>query len=48
MKQIKDKSKRIVKYWRVRYMQASGRDRVFMGIYTLTVLIYAWWVFLLF
>jgi len=46
MKQIKEKSKRIVKYWHVRYKQASERDRLSMGLFTVLILTYAWWVFL--
>jgi hypothetical protein len=46
MKEIEEKLKRKVKYWRISYQQASGRDRLLMGMYTLMVLIYAWWVFL--
>ena len=46
MKQIKEKLKRIAKYWHVRYKQASGRDRLFAGMYTLMVLVYAWWMIL--
>lgn len=48
MKRIKEKSRRIVKYWRVRYKQASGKERVFMGMYVLTMLAYVWWAMLIF
>jgi len=47
MKPLKEKFKRIVKYWRVSYQQASGRDRLLIGIYMLMVLVYAWWVILI-
>lgn len=43
MKRIQDKSRRIVKYWRVRYRQASGKERLYLGMYVMTVLAYAWW-----
>ena len=46
MKRIKEKSKRILKYWRISYKQASDRDRLFMGVYTLMVLTYVWWAIL--
>ena len=46
MKRIKEKYKRIVKYWRVSYEQASGSDRLVMGMCTLAMLVYAWWVLL--
>jgi len=46
MKRIREKLNRTVKYWRVRYKQASGRDRLFMGMWSLVVLVYAWWVLL--
>lgn len=46
MKPIKEKLKRIVKYWCISYQQASERDRMFIGMFTLLMLVYAWWVFL--
>jgi hypothetical protein len=46
MKLIREKLKRIVKYWRVWYRQASGSDRLYMGMGALVVLVYAWWVIL--
>jgi hypothetical protein len=45
MRRINEKFKRVVKYWRVSYKQASRADRLVMGMCTLTVLVYAWWVF---
>jgi hypothetical protein len=48
MKRVDEKFKRIVKYWRVRYQQASSQDRLLVSMYTLMVLIYAWWVFMVF
>jgi hypothetical protein len=45
MKRIEEKFKRTMKYLRVSYKQASGRDRMFMGLFSLMVLVYAWWVF---
>jgi len=44
MKQIEEKFKRTVKYWRISYKQASERDRMFIGLLTLMVLVYTWWV----
>lgn len=46
MKQIEEKLKRTVKYWRVSYRQATDRDRLSMAMFTLIILIYAWWVYL--
>jgi hypothetical protein len=46
MKLMKEKLKRIVKYWRVWYKQASGSDRLHLGMCALVVLVYAWWVLL--
>ena len=48
MKQIEEKFKRKMKYWRVSYQQASGRDRLSMGLFSLLMLAYTWWVFLVF
>ncbi|HSL29125.1 MAG TPA: hypothetical protein VK900_08000 [Anaerolineales bacterium] len=47
MKQIEDKLKRKVKYWRVSYQQASGRERLSIGMFALLMLVYTWWVFLI-
>ena len=47
MKQIEETFKRKMKYWRVGYRQASGRDRLVLGFYAFSVLIYAWWYTLL-
>ena len=47
-KQIKDKFKRTVKYWRVSYQQANGRDRLSLYMFALLMLIYAWWVMMVF
>jgi len=43
MKRTKEKFKRIVKYWRVTYSQASGQDRLVLGMLALMVLVYTWW-----
>jgi hypothetical protein len=47
MKQIEEKFKRTVKYWRISYQQANGRDRLLLGLYGLLILIYAWWYMLI-
>ena len=47
MKKIEEKLKRKVKYFRVRCLQASGRDRSIVGLYSLTILVYVWWYILL-
>jgi hypothetical protein len=46
MKRIKEKLNRTLKYWRVSYRQASGKDRLFIGMCALVMLVYAWWVML--
>jgi hypothetical protein len=46
MKRIEEKLKRKVKYWRISFMQASGRDRLHVGLYSILILVYAWWVFI--
>jgi hypothetical protein len=46
MKQIEEKLKRKVKYWRISYKQASGRERLSIGLFSLLILVYAWWVIL--
>jgi hypothetical protein len=47
MKRIEEKIKRKVKYLRVSYRQASGRERLSMGMFALMMLVYTWWVFLI-
>jgi hypothetical protein len=44
MKRIEEKFKRKVKYWRVSFLQASGRDRVSLGMFRVLILVYVWWV----
>ena len=46
MKQLREKVKRTIKYVRVSYKQASGKERLLMGMCTLVMLIYTWWVIL--
>jgi hypothetical protein len=48
MKRIEEKLKRKVKYWRISYQQASGQDRLSIGLFALMMLAYAWWVILTF
>ena len=43
MKQIEEKLKRKMKYLRVSYHQASGRDRLYLGLYSVLILVYLWW-----
>lgn len=43
MKQIEQKLKRKVKYLRISYKQASGRERLHLGLYSVLILVYAWW-----
>jgi hypothetical protein len=42
------KFKRIVKYWRVWFKQASGTDRMRLAMIVVVVLVYAWWVMVMF
>jgi len=44
MKPIKEIFRRKMKYWRVSYMQASGRDRLSIGMFALLMATYVWWV----
>lgn len=44
MKQNKEKFRRAVKYWRVRYMQASTQDRVAVAMFAGIMLTYIWWL----
>lgn len=47
MKRPKEKFKRIVKYWRVSYQQATGRERLSVGMFAMVMLTYVWWAFLM-
>ena len=44
MKPIKEKLKRIAKYWCISYHQARERDRLSLAMFALLMLVYAWWV----
>ena len=46
MKQKKDKFRRVVKYWRVRYIQASSQERVSLALFIVVMLTYLWWTIL--
>lgn len=46
MKPIKEKLRRAVKYWSISYQQSRERDRLYIGLFTLLMLVYAWWVIL--
>ena len=48
MKRIKEKSKRIIKYWRITYQQASENDRLIVGLFFMVMLAYIWWAMLVF
>lgn len=43
MKQKKDRFRRVVKYWRVRYLQASQEDRLALAMFVAVMLTYIWW-----
>ncbi|HET9589704.1 MAG TPA: hypothetical protein VFO91_13040 [Anaerolineales bacterium] len=44
MKRIREKLRRTAKYWRVSYQQANGNDRLAIGLFAVTMLVYVWWV----
>ena len=46
IKRPKEKFRRIVKYLRVSYQQASGRERLSVGMFVLMMLTYLWWAIL--
>jgi hypothetical protein len=46
MKQIEEKFKRKMKYLRVSYQQASGRERLYLGLYGISILAITWWYLL--
>lgn len=48
MKRIEEKLKRKVKFWRVSYLQASERERLSLGMFTVLILIYMWWASVIF
>ena len=43
MKPQKEKIRRVVKYWRVRYLQASQEERLLAAMYVVMMLTYIWW-----
>ncbi len=43
MKQNKDKFRRVMKYWRVRYMQASTQDRQMVALFAAVMVTFIWW-----
>ena len=43
MKRLEEKLKRTMKYWRVSYFQASGRDRLSLGMFMVLIFVYMWW-----
>ena len=45
-KRINDKFKRTIKYWRVRYQQATKQERMNLYVVTFLVLSYTWWLLL--
>ena len=46
MKPIKEKLRRIIKYWCISYQQTRERDRVSIAMFAVMMIIYTWWVFL--
>jgi len=43
MKRIEEKLKRKVKYWWISFYQASERERLYYGLYGLSILVFMWW-----
>ncbi|HJS19260.1 MAG TPA: hypothetical protein VJ785_10975 [Anaerolineales bacterium] len=48
MKRIKEKIQRRMKYLRVSYHQASGRERLSLGMFVMVMLTYMWWAILMY
>ncbi len=48
VKRPKDKLKRLVKYWRVSYQQASEKERLSLLMFVLVLLVYTWWAMMVF
>lgn len=48
MKQKKEKIRRVLKYWRVMYMQAGRQERLSMAMFIVVILMYLWWAMLTF
>jgi hypothetical protein len=48
MKRLREKSRRLVKYWLVTYKQASGRERLYAGMFFMLLLTYVWWAMIVF
>ena len=48
VKRPKDKFKRLMKYWRVSYQQASEKERLSLWMFALVMLVYTWWAILVF
>jgi hypothetical protein len=46
MEQKKNKFRRVVKYWRVRYLQASQQERLSAALFIVVMLTYIWWAVL--
>jgi hypothetical protein len=46
MKDKKEKFRRVMKYWRVRYMQAGRQERLSVGLFIVVMLTYIWWAIL--
>ena len=48
LKRIKEKFQRRMKYLRVSYNQASGRERLSLGMFVMVLLTYMWWAILVY
>lgn len=46
MEKKKEKIRRVVKYWRVRYMQTGRQERLSAALFVTVMLIYIWWAVL--
>lgn len=46
MKPMKEKLRRIIKYWSISYQQTRERDRLHIGMFAVVMIIYTWWVIL--
>ena len=43
-KQINNKFKRAIKYWRVRYQQTTERERLNLTLFAFLAVTYVWWM----
>ena len=47
MKPLKEKLRRIVKYWCITYQQSQQKDRLSLAMFAVVMIVYTWWAFLI-